>query len=133
MEVCDCQIRWIRWMQHPFALQIGHFLWHYFDGMTVWYRELSKYNNKLLQAISADFVKCSWLNRFNIWSMKYCAVKLSPCGGRSTITKQFGLENCEHWFLGPIVRQTRSESSLSRLNQHLFEKFFHTTQDSLPV
>jgi hypothetical protein len=36
-------------------------------------------------------------------------------------------------FSASIVRRTRSESSSSRLNEHLFEKFFHTTRDSLPI
>jgi hypothetical protein len=38
----------------------------------------------------------SWPNGFNIGSIKYCPVKLSPCGRRSTIAKPFGLKNCLH-------------------------------------
>jgi hypothetical protein len=82
-----------------FALQPSQYFWHNFGDMT-WHRELSECNSKLMRAISIDFVDCSWVNGLNIWSMKYCTVKLSPCGKRYTIAKSFGLKNCQHWFLG---------------------------------
>jgi hypothetical protein len=61
IKVCDCQVRWIRWMWH-----LSHFKRVMFSNtmLSVWHRELSQYDRKLLRAISADFVECS---RFNGW------------------------------------------------------------------
>jgi hypothetical protein len=58
-----------------------------------------------------------WLNDFNIWSMKYCAVKLFPCGRRSIQTKPFGFKKRStmisrpRWFDEPVLGAPRPNST----------------------
>jgi hypothetical protein len=64
---------------------------------------LSKCNRKFMRARSVDFVESSWINGFDVWSMKCCAVKLSAYGRRSTIAERFGLKK-----LPTLISRTRS-------------------------
>jgi hypothetical protein len=123
----------MRWMRRPFALQTDHLLWHNFGHMAVWDEELSKCNCKLLRAISADFVECSWRNGFNILSMKDYATTRSHSGRISTIAKPFGLKKLLTLISRPDHLVNRVWELLVQTQLASWWKFFHNIMDSSPV